>query len=218
MRFAFLAAVALAGFIHLARAQDEFDRPFDGLQAGQDAYERGEAVRQQRIADQAYLNDAIQDWRAGSVVFYRPYGAVGGYGYAGNGLRGDVDYGATWGGGVGGYGAYGYQGGYGLGGFRSPYYVTPLDPGAAGYYQRSTTSGVYRPGAAIVVPAYPTPLRQPIGQWTGQTGPNRWESHPVYGDDVVVGEEPNDEPPPPPKARGPIVKPKIYGPPPKREY
>ena len=28
--------------------------------------------------------------------------------------------------------------------------------------------------------SYYLPVRQPIGQWQGQTGPNRWESHPVY--------------------------------------
>jgi|GEM_PF-3512015 len=28
--------------------------------------------------------------------------------------------------------------------------------------------------------SYATPYRQPVGRWEGQTGPNRWESHPVY--------------------------------------
>ncbi len=202
-------------------AQDEprgvfQQRPYDGLQAGQDAYRLGEERRQQNIADQASLNDALSDWRnqAGSVVYYRPPG-FNGYRYGGGALRADITYGNSWGGGVGGYGGYGYGDGYGAsGGYQSHYFVSPIGPGA-GYYQNGPTGGFYRPGYAIVVPSYPTPIRQPIGQWNGQTGPNRWESHPVYRDEDVIPVEEQETPPPP--SAGSIVKPKIIVPPP-REY
>jgi len=36
------------------------------------------------------------------------------------------------------------------------------------------------PGDVWGYPAYYQPARQPIGQQQTQTGPNRWESHPVY--------------------------------------
>src|SRR5207237_8435661 len=38
----------------------------------------------------------------------------------------------------------------------------------------------YVPGDIWGYGAYYQPARQPIGQQQSQTGPNRWESHPVY--------------------------------------
>jgi len=223
-------AVAVTGILGgQASAQNdqeignEDQQPFNGLQAGEDAYQRAEALRQQRIVDQGGLEDAIQDYRTGvgNPAYYRaPFFGGYGSGYSGAALRGSVTAAGTWGGGVGGYGAYGYQGGYSvLNGFQNHYYVTPLSPMGGAYYLNGPGGGVYRPGYAIVTPAYPTPLRQPTGQWNGQTGPNRWESHPVYGDERFPDEEADpDEAPPPRPTAGPIVKPKIIVPPPKREY
>jgi hypothetical protein len=90
-----------------------------------------------------------------------------------------------------------------MNGFQNHYYVTPLNPAGGGYYQNGATGGFYRPGYAVVTPAYPTPLRQSIGPGNDQDLPDE-EAAP-------------DEPPPRPSA-GPIVKPKIIVPPPKREY
>ena len=42
-----------------------------------------------------------------------------------------------------------------------------------------TTIYYYSPFAPYIAAQTP-PARQSIGQWQGQTGPNRWESHPVY--------------------------------------
>jgi hypothetical protein len=83
------------------------------------------------------------------------------------------------------------------------YYVTPLDPGAGGYYQRSPASGLYRPGYAIIVPRYQA-FRQPLHQ-------------PAYVEETYE-EQPAAEPPPPRASNEPIVKPKIIVPPPRREY
>jgi hypothetical protein len=39
---------------------------------------------------------------------------------------------------------------------------------------------IYYSPFAPYIAAQALPARQSIGQWQGQTGPNRWESHPVY--------------------------------------
>ncbi len=89
------------------------NRPYDGIQAGLDAFRLGEEQRQANVGSQLFLNDQMRFWN--------------GYPTSGSAIY------------------YGY-----------------LSPGAMltyGYYQ---------------------PARQPIGQVQTQTGPNRWESHPIY--------------------------------------
>ena len=95
-----------------------------------------------------------------------------------------------------GYGL-GYGGGYG-GSYRSAYGLScAYGPGYGSYVEQTYVAPVvgYRsylspadPDAAF----YSNPVRQPIGQRQVQTGPNRWESHPVY-----VPEVPDSEPLPP---------------------
>lgn len=87
--------------------------------------------------------------------------------------------------------------------WRSPY-VTPWGY-APGYYSS------YSPVIGYVRdPNIPFP-RQPIGQRQLQTGPNRWESHPVYAEDPP----PLDPLPPVSEFPSVPIRPKISGP---REY
>jgi hypothetical protein len=84
-------------------------RPYDGIQAGLDAFRLAEEKRQATVAGQLALNQQLFFWPApsyGASVIYSPFG--------------------------------------------------------------------------FYLPAYSYPTRQPIGQQQAQTGPNRWESHPVY--------------------------------------
>ena len=139
-------------------------RPYDGIQAGLDAFKLAEEQRRANIAHQLYLNDQMKYWAglptSRGVTIY--YGAAGG-----------------------GYPGYGY--------------ATPLLPPASleytyaygnrywGQVRRQVGGGPptvfepwpYVPGDIYGYRYYP-PLRQPIGQQQVQTGPNRWESHPVY--------------------------------------
>jgi hypothetical protein len=117
-------------------------RPYDGIQAGLDAFRLAEEQRQAAVAVQLGQNEAQRAWAGmpsarGSAIYY-------GYPLA------DRDYAYA-------YGAYAY--GPPRYGVFEPW---PLVPG-------DIYGGVYV-----------APLRQPIGQWQGQTGPRRWESHPIY--------------------------------------
>jgi len=121
-------------------------RPYDGIQAGLDAFRLAEEQRQAAVAMQLGQNEAQRAWAGlpsarGSAVFY-------GYPFAVP--LADRDYAYA-------YGAYAY--GPPRYGVFEPW---PLVPGD------------------IYGGAYVAPLRQPIGQWQGQTGPRRWESHPIY--------------------------------------
>jgi hypothetical protein len=137
---------------------------YDGLQAGADAYETAEEQRRERIDDQLYLNDAMRaryGWplASESVVWY---GNARGYGRPLG-----IDY------------AYAYS-------------SDPL-PGRRGgrlYFERywSPPLSVFEPWPYVPGDIYgynfPPVIRQSIGQRQGQTGPNRWESHPVYADEL----------------------------------
>ena len=117
-----LIALCLAAQPSLALAQS---RPYDGIQAGLDAFRLAEEQRQTTASYQLSLNDHLRFWSGLPTS------------------RGETIY-------------YGYT---------SPAY------------------SAYVPGSILVFPSYPIyyPLaRQPIGQRQEQTGPNRWESHPVY--------------------------------------
>jgi hypothetical protein len=119
-----LAAAALA-------SAQEYPRPYDGFQAGE------EAMRYRNDRRLLALNQQL----------------------------GIVDYYRTW------AGVSRYQG-FGL--WRQD---LPLDPWGYSIY----------PGDPWLAPTlFPQPfpatdmVRQPVGQIQLQTGPNRWESHPVY--------------------------------------
>jgi hypothetical protein len=67
----------------------------------------------------------------------------------------------------------------------------PTSRGETIYYGYVSPAFTYAPGI-LAYPTYPAyyPLaRQPIGQRQEQTGPNRWESHPVY-DPPLAGNRP----------------------------
>jgi hypothetical protein len=115
-------------------------RPYDGIQAGLDAFRIAEEKRQAAIATQLGWN---QFYRGQSIA--PPGGAAivyGGYSY---GARDAVVWNCR---------SWVRQ--------ASVFEAWPIAP-----------RDIY---GVIVQP----PLRQPAGQWQGQTGPNRWESHPVY--------------------------------------
>lgn len=169
-------------------------RPYDGIQAGLDAYRLGEEKRQAAVSQQLFLNDQMRFWNGypttSSTVYYGYLSpqAMAAYGYSGygNGIasplltRANLDYTYAYGSGplAGGYGPGGYgPGGFGPGGF-----------GALSVFQ----PWPYVPANIYGYPAYYQPARQPIGQQQLQTGPNRWESHPVYDPPLT------NYPPPPP--------------------
>jgi len=86
-------------------------RPYDGIQAGLDAFRLAEERRQSNVASQVGLNEQLRYWPAWT----------------------------------------------GFGG-----------------------AAIYHSTVAPYLAAQAPLARQSIGQWQGQTGPNRWESHPVY--------------------------------------
>ena len=127
-------------------------RPYDGIQAGLDAFRLAEEQRQARVAQQLAQTDQFKFWAGlptsrGETIYY-------GYSYppayAVNAFwRANRDF------------AYAY------GHHRHARPLTVFEPWP------------YVPGDIYGYDDY-RPIRQPVGQWQGQTGPNRWESHPVY--------------------------------------
>jgi hypothetical protein len=136
-------------------------RPYDGIQAGLDAYRLAEERRQVAFAGQIAANDQVRAWAGlsttqGATLYYGS--ALGGPPLAG------LDYAYAFGGPV--------VGGYlrertWFGRARTVFEPWPLVPGDIYGYQLAF------------------PVRQPVGQWQGQTGPNRWESHPIYDPPVA---------------------------------
>jgi hypothetical protein len=132
-------------------------RPYDGIQAGFDAFRLAEERRQASVAQQLWLNDNLKFWAGiptsrGETIFY---GGPAWYGFAAPVVGRDFAY--AYGPSLGVFGARRF-------GFRpltvfEPWPVVPGDIYGYMFYN---------------------PVRQPVGQWQGQTGPNRWESHPVY--------------------------------------
>ena len=168
-------------------------RPYDGLRAGDDAYQAAEEQRHGRLNDQLYLNDNMRA-RFGWV----PSGSVVWYGNAGLGYGPPVgiDY------------AYAYSSNRLLGRrarslYIERYWSPPLTVFEPWPYVPGDIYGYY----------FPPLVRQPIGQRQIQTGPNRWESHPVYPEDVEPAApasgaaEPAPETEPPP-AEPPVKKPR----------
>lgn len=136
---------------------------YDGIQAGADAYDLAEAERRARIDDQLYLNDAMR-----ARYGWRPEGSVAWYGAAGYTAPMGVDY------------AYAYSSERLPPRYRQRLYVDR-------YYAPPLT--VFEPWPYIPGDIYgyviPPRIRQSIGQRQVQTGPNRWESHPVYADELA---------------------------------
>ena len=126
-------------------------RPYDGIQAGLDAFRLAEERRQFNVAQQLALNDQLKYWAGipnvrGETIYYgAPAPPV------------NLDYAYAYGPAV----VRGWRGGY-VAGPLTVFEPWPFVPGDIYGY------------------TYYLPVRQPIGQWQGQTGPNRWESHPVY--------------------------------------
>ena len=149
MRSASFVCIALGALCICtsARAQSPAPRPYDGIQAGLDAFRLAEEQRQAAVAAQLATNAQV---RAGSGLAMTS-GTTIYYGNPGQLATMDLDF------------AYAY-------GYRrfvpstrlSVFEPWPLVPGDIYGY--------------VITPA----VRQPIGQWQGQTGPRRWESHPVY--------------------------------------
>lgn len=154
---AILVACLLVLMQAIATAQSPWRsaRPYDGIQAGYDAYRLGEERRRTDIAQQLYLNDQLKYWAGlptsrGETIYYGnavpmmpPANLDYTYAYGGWGRRGLVRERAWF-------------------GPRTVFEPWPYVPGDIYGYQ------------------YYSPMRQPVGQHQEQTGPNRWESHPVY--------------------------------------
>ena len=140
--------------------------PYDGLHAGEEAHQIGEAQRQQRLNDQLYLNDAMRaryGWAAsgGSVVWY-------GNAAAGYGPPLGIDYADA-------YSSDRLLGRRGRSLYIERYWSPPLSVFEPWPYIPGDIYGYY----------FPSYVRQSIGQRQIQTGPNRWESHPVYADELA---------------------------------
>jgi hypothetical protein len=142
-------------------------RPYDGIQAGLDAYRLAEERRRSDFQQQLDLNADLRGWSglprpSGETMWYqnalRPshdgnLDAMYGYGYGSP--SGFSRFGF-------GFSASSFGGGIDSGRPQTLFEPWPYVPGDVWGYN------------------YFTPWRQPVGRWEGQTGPNRWESHPIY--------------------------------------
>ena len=142
-------------------------RPYDGIQAGYDAFQLGEERRRANIAYQLYLNDQLKYWSGiptsrGETIYYGAGAGNFAAGFYGNAVpvvpAANLEY------------TYAY-GRFGTRGIARRRVVLNL--------QTVFEPWPYVPGD-IYGYMYYSPMRQPIGQQQTQTGENRWESHPVY--------------------------------------
>jgi hypothetical protein len=162
-----IAGVAICALVGNLPAQEAFSpRPYDGIQAGYDAYQLGEERRRANIGYQLYLNDQLKYWSGiptsrGETIYYGVPGSFAA-GYYGNAMPvvppANLEYTYAY----GRFGARGWE--------RERVWVGP---------QTVFEPWPYVPGDVWGY-SYYSPMRQPIGQHQEQTGPNRWESHPVY--------------------------------------
>jgi hypothetical protein len=147
-----------------------------GIRAGHEAYLEFEGQRRAAAGAQIQLNDLLRNrlpWSSpyGDTIYYAPPG----YGYGGS--YSSLGYGLT---------------------MHRPYGYSPQN-----YLSATLTfgPGTYIPYPSLFAYDYPPPvIRQPIGMRQVQTGPRRWESYPVYGDE--------ERPPAPP----PVVAPRFAEP------
>jgi hypothetical protein len=127
-----------------------------GIRAGQDAYQEFEGQRRAAAGAQIELNQILRN----RLPWSSPYGdtiyyAPPGYGYS------SLGYGVT---------------------MHRPYGYSPQNYLAATF---AFGPGTYLPYPSLFAYDYPPPvIRQPIGRRQVQTGPRRWESYPVYAEDV----------------------------------
>jgi hypothetical protein len=131
-------------------------RPYDGFQAGLDALRLAEEKRQAAITtqlgwNQFYLGQAIAP-PGGAVIVY------GGNAWPPIATARGREL------------AYAYGASEAAGSWEARGWVRRLP--------------VFEPWPVVLGDIYggvvQPPLRQPVAQWQGQTGPDRWESHPVY--------------------------------------
>ena len=159
-RISWLTSAAVVAALLSSRVvlgQQAVPRPYDGIQAGYDAYQLGEEKRQQNVGQQIYLNDRMRALATPLATYgygYGPYTSTFGA------MPASRDYAY----------AYGnspelYYPGYGSRNAARP--LTVFEPWP------------YVPGD-IWGDFYTPPLRQSVAQAQSQTGPNRWESHPIY--------------------------------------
>ena len=157
--------VAIGSLVSVPLAAHGQSGGYDPIQAGQDAYLYHEARRLEDINNQLGLVEQMK-WYSGLP----PLGAMGTWSTNGHGAGfyrdpPSLDYiYATGRRSADGYGAWGRG-------------LTPLFGGA---YSRDIFSPwPFVPGDIYGYQTYRT-VPQSIGQVQVQTGPNRWESHPVY--------------------------------------
>ena len=149
------AALAALALVPRFAASQQTTRPYDGIQAGYDAYHLGEEKRQRNVGQQIYLNDRMRALTTPLATYgYGPYPST--YGV----MPASRDYAY----------AYGNSPQVYYPGYRSTYYGRPLTVFEPWPYVPGDIWGDF----------YTPPLRQPVAQVQTQTGPNRWESHPVY--------------------------------------
>jgi hypothetical protein len=149
-------AVGVLFLASLAMAQDDPIPP--GIRAGQEAYEQAEVQRRAAAGAQVELNQIMRSrvpWPSpyGDTIYYAPPAYNGG-----------------------GYTPYGYSQT-----MHRPYGYHPS------VYLGTTAAfgiGTYNAYPSLFAYSYVSPpIRQPIGQRQVQTGPRRWESYPIYGDE-----------------------------------
>lgn len=152
-----LAIATLLGIVLACRLAvcQQSPRPYDGIQAGFDAYQLGEEKRQANVGQQLYLND-LSRARLTPLATYgygnRPFASSFGI------VPASTEYAYAYGNSPLPFGISGNAGSRPLSVFE-PWPYVPGDIWGDLYFPR---------------------LRQPVAQVQSQTGPNRWESHPVY--------------------------------------
>lgn len=156
------AMLGLAGGgFHSASGQErpagETARPYDAIQAGLDAYRLGEERRQGQINQQLWANTQART-RGGWTP---AYGAVLYGGYAAPSL--EYAY------------AYGNQ----------PFYAGSRQQSSVFSSRTVFEPWPYVPGDIWGYSSQAI-ARQPIGQVQSQTGPRRWESHPIYDPPITA--------------------------------
>ncbi len=158
-RISWLSLVAVWAAVFCARvALGQQTAPgYDGIQAGYDAYQRGEEQRQRNVGQQIHLNDRMRAMTTPLATYaygYGPYASTSGT------MPASREYAY----------AYGNSPALYYPGFGSRNAARPLTVFEPWPYVPSDIWGDF----------YTPPLRQSVAQAQSQTGPNRWESHPVY--------------------------------------
>lgn len=150
------AILSASSFSPSAVAQTPDDtRPYDALTAGAESYWHHEAQRRRDIDRQLGLIDQMK-WNAALSPYYDQTIYYRGAPYYGSAPSLEYLYAA---GRPGLFGRYRERVWFGGGGIFEPWPIVAGDIWGYPFFD---------------------PIAQPIGQRQIQTGPNRWESHPVY--------------------------------------